>query len=96
MLQFQTFSRDCIAFLRKFCDIASIRALIRTEERWLNQGNPDGVSVAETYAITEVLGNRRVTETVLQGYQKSIDVSSFSTLVEDRYLDNFVIDVTIS
>ena len=91
-----TFSRDGIAVLRKFCDIANIRALIRTEERWLDQANSDGLSMAEIYAITEVLWNRRVTETVLQGCQKSIDVSSFSTLVEERYLDNFVIDVTIS
>ena len=49
----------------------------------------------EILAIKDVLWNKTSSETVLRAGQKSIDVASFSTLVEERYLDNFVIDVTI-
>lgn len=89
-----TFSRNGIAILKKFCEISSLKASIRTEERWL-QIEPDDLSVPEILAIKDVLWNKSSSETVLRAGQKSIDVASFSTLVEERYLDNFVIDITI-
>ena len=49
----------------------------------------------EISAIKDILWNKSSSETVLRAGQKSIDVASFSTLVEERYLDNFVLDVTI-
>ena len=52
--------------------------------------------MAEICAIKDVLLNKSASETVLRVGHKSIDVASFSTLVEERYLDNFVIDVSIS
>ena len=90
-----TFSRDWISILKKFCLIFSLHAVIRSEERWL-ANNQDGLSVAAISAIKEVLWDQGSSETVLRAACKSIDVSSFSTLVEERYVDNFVIDVTIS
>ena len=42
-----------------------------------------------------MLWNHRVGETILRAGQKSVDVGSFSTLVGERYLDNFVIDAAI-
>ena len=89
-----TFSRSGIAILKKFCEISSLKASIQTEERWL-QGPPDGLSVPGILAIKDVLWNKSKSETVLRAGQKFIDVASFSTLIEERYLDNFVIDVTI-
>lgn len=90
-----TFSRNGVTVLKKFCEISSLRAHIQSEERWL-EANPDGLSRADISAIKEVLWNQRGDKTVLRAGRKSIDVSSFSTLVEERYLDNFVIDVCIS
>lgn len=46
-------------------------------------------------AIKDVLWNKSTGETVLRAGNKSIDVESFSNLVEERYLDNFIIDVCI-
>ena len=89
-----TFSRNGIAILKKFCEISSLKGSIRTEERWL-QIETDDLSVPEISAIKDILWNKSSSETVLRAGQKSIDVASFSTLVEERYLDNFVIDVTI-
>ena len=89
-----TFSSDGIAILRKFCDISSLRASIRSEDRWL-MATTDGLSVNEVRSIEQVLWHQRIGETVLKAGQKSIDVGSFSTLVGERYLDNFVIDVAI-
>ena len=88
-----TFSRAGITILKKFCKISSLKALIRSEERWLDE-NSDGLSMPETWAIKEVLWNQGENKTVLKVGDKSIDVASFSTLVGEQYLDNFVIDVS--
>ena len=80
-----TFSRDGVSVLCKFCDISSLRSSIPSEERWVTE-NYDGLSVDEISCIKEVLWRPG---------RKSLDVSSFSTLVGERYLDNFVTNVTI-
>ena len=49
----------------------------------------------EILAVKDILWNKSSSETVQRAGQKSIDVAYFSTLVEERYLDNFVIDITI-
>ena len=89
-----TFSSNGVSILRKFCDIASLRAAIHSEEKWLLAAT-DGLSVAEVRSIEQVLWNQRTGETILRAGQKSVDVGSFSTLVGERYLDNFVIDGAI-
>lgn len=88
------FSRDGLAVLRKYCEISALRLSVRSEERWLTEDR-DGLSVDEISCIKEVLWNRRTSESILRAGRKSLDVASFSTLVEERYVDNFVIDVTI-
>lgn len=90
-----TFSRDGITIFKKFCEISSLKAQIQSEKSWL-ESNPDGLSVADISTIKKVLWNQSGSATVLRAGCKSIDVSSFSTLVEERYLDNFIIDVSIS
>lgn len=89
-----TFSSNGISILRKFCDISSLRASIRSEERWL-MATTDGLTANEVRSIEQVLWHQRIGETMLRAGQKSVDVGSFSTLVGERYLDNFVIDVAI-
>ena len=89
-----TFSNDGIAILKKFCEISSLRASIRSEDRWL-MVTTDGLSANEVRSIEQVLWHQRIGETILKAGQKSVDVGSFSTLVGERYLDNFVIDVAI-
>lgn len=89
-----TFSRDGISVLRKFCEISSLKLSVVSEQRWLTE-NHDGLSVDQISCIKEVLWDRRTGESILRAGRKSLDVSSFSTLVGERYVDNFVIDVTI-
>ena len=89
-----TFSNDGIAILKKFCEISSLRASIRSEDRWL-MVTTHGLSANEVRSIEQVLWHQRIGETILKAGQKSVDVGSFSTLVGERYLDNFVIDVAI-
>lgn len=91
---FGTFSRDGVSVLCKFCDLSSLRLSILSEERWLTE-NYDGLSVDEISCIKEVLWNRRTSESILRAGWKSLNVSSFSTVVGERYLDNFVVDVKI-
>ena len=75
-----TFSRDGVSVLCKFCEISSLKLSILNEERWLTE-NHDGLSVDEISCIKEVLWNQRTSESNLRAGQKSLDVSSFSTLV---------------
>jgi len=82
-----TFSRDGISVLCKLCEISSLRLSILREERWLTE-NYDGLTDDEISSIKEVLWNRRTTEPIMRAGRKSLDVSSFSTLVGERYLDN--------
>jgi hypothetical protein len=89
------FSRDGLTVLRKYCEIAEVKSKICDEENWLDRQN-DGISFADTNSIKDLLWNNSLTTTVLQAGHKSIDVSSFSTLVKERYLDNFVIDTIIT
>ena len=89
-----TFSRNGIAIVKKFCELSSLKASIWMEEGWL-QLELDDLSVHGILAINDVLWNKSSSKTVLRAGQKSIDVASFSTLVEERNLDNFIIDVTI-
>lgn len=88
------FSRDGLAVLRKYCEISALRLSVRSEERWLTEYH-DGLSADEISCIQDGLWNHRTSEPILRADRKSLDVASFSTLVEERYVDNFVIDVTM-
>ena len=89
-----TFLSDGISILKKFCEISSLKAAIQSEDRWL-MATTDGFSVNEVRSIEQVLWHQRIGETILRAGQKSGYVGSFSTLVGEHYLDNFVIDVAI-
>lgn len=54
-----TFPRNGITILKKFCEISSLKAAIRSEEKWL-EAEPDGLSVTEICAINDVLWNKSV------------------------------------
>lgn len=89
------FNRDGLSIMRKYCEISSIKNEILEEETWLDGPN-DSLSRSDIKEIKDVLWNKSSTETILRAGHKSIDVSSLSTLVGERYLDNFVIDTVIT
>ena len=90
-----SFRRDDVTVLRKYCQISELRSMISQEEDWLDRQN-DGISCAEIVAVKNLLWNSNTTKTVLKAGHKSMDVSSFATLVGERYLDNFTIDTIIT
>ena len=71
------------------------RAAVFDEQQWL-ENNRDGLSDCQVDAIKAVLWELSATTTIMRAGQKSLDISSFSTLVAERNLDNFVIDATIT
>lgn len=81
-----TFSINGISILRKFCDniiiyiISSLRASIQSEERWL-MATTDGLTANEVRSIEQVLWHQRIGKTMLRAGQKSINVGSFSILL---------------
>lgn len=90
---FGCFSKDGIHLLLKMCEVRRVELEIRGEQLWLNKN--DGLSDVEKKCIQEVLWDCNRDQTLLKAGSKSIDLQSFVTLAEERYLDNFIIDTVI-
>lgn len=81
-----------LSVLKQFCIIASTRHKVCSEANWLNQlrcSSPDLVR------IQEALWHQPATNIILRFGKKSIDVTSFADLALERYIDSFVIDISI-
>ena len=87
------FSERGLAILRKFSVISDTKHRIAAEACWLNQIN---CTTQQLAALQDVLWNRPTTSVVFRCDHKAIDVLSFWDIVEERYIDSFVIDVCIS
>ena len=86
------FSERGLSVLKQFCTIANTRRKVCSEADWLNQlrcSSPDLVR------IQEALWHQPATNIILKFGKKSIDVTSFADLALERYIDSFVIDISI-
>ena len=91
---FGCFTRNEIDTLSKFCEVQNVKMEIRAEDSWLLLD--DNLTDAENNSIRDVLWNSKSHQTLLKSGPKSIDLQSFTTLAEERYIDNFVIDTVIT
>ena len=87
------FSEQGLRTLRKFCEISKTKRKIAAEAHWLF-----GIqcSSQERALLQDILWNRPMTSAILRCHNKAIDALSFCDLVEERYIDSFVIDVCIT
>ena len=89
------FSEDSQAVLRQFCTIADTNRKASSEAHWLSQVS---CSSEDLVRIQDALWHQSASSihVVLRFGKKSIDVTSFSDLVEERYIDSFVLNISIS
>ena len=89
---FGQFSEPGIRTLRWFCLVAETKCKVAAEARWLSMLK---CTPGELTVLQDVLWQRPPTSTILRFESKSI-VISFRDLAEERYINSFIIDVSIS
>lgn len=93
LLGFGKFSENGLSELRRFCSLKKPKDAVQTEEQWLqNTGIPNN----RASIIQKVLWHQSPHKPILQHHRKSMDSINLSYIVEEGYIDNFVIDITIS
>ena len=86
------FSEQGLRILKKFCAISETKHKVTAESKWLAELN---CTQDELKLIQRVIWNKPTANPSLACDYKAVDVLSFSDLAEERYIDSFVIDVSI-
>ena len=87
------FSEQGLITLKQFCTIAETKDKVSSEANWLAQLK---CSSADLGRLQEALWHHPGNSLILRFGKKSIDVIYFSDLAEERYIDSFIIDISIS
>ena len=87
------FSEEGLNVLKQFCVIADTNRKVSSEANWLARLK---CSPADVKQLQEALWHHSPSTTILRHGKKSIDVASFSDLAEERYIDSFVLDISIA
>ena len=86
------FSEQGLTILKQFCTIADTKHKVSSETNWLAELK---CSSADLVRLQEALWHHSGNSLILRFGKKSIDVMSFSDLAEERYIDSFIIDISI-
>jgi len=86
------FSKEGLSILKQFCTIANTKHTVSSEANWLAQLK---VSSADLGRLEEALWHHPGNSLIMRFGKKNIDVISFSDLAEERYIDSFIIDISI-
>ena len=87
------FSATSLSVLKQFCRIAETYHKVSSERNWLLGMDCTPRDLA---LIQDALWHHPATCPFLRNERKGIDPTSFSDLVEERYIDSFIIDICIS
>ncbi|KAJ7354924.1 hypothetical protein OS493_029033 [Desmophyllum pertusum] len=83
-----TYTRKSLQVFQRMCKLSSEATRINDERRWLSQ-----TSVTDVTKVREFLLKARPHDEVMRHGQFLMDVSDFSTLACERYINGFSIDV---
>ena len=86
------FSENALSVLTRFCAIADMYRKVSVEANWLSQMK---CSPGDLMRLQDALWHHPTTRPILKHGKKKLDGTSFSDLVEERYVDSFVIDICI-
>ena len=86
------FSEEGLTILKQFCVIADTKHKVSSEANSLAQLK---CSSADLGRLQEALWHHPGNSVILRFGKKSIDVISFSDLAEERYVDSFIVDISI-
>ena len=87
------FSENALSTLKRYCNIADTHRKVSAEARWLLQMK---CSPRDMVQLQNTLWHHPASSPILKYGKKGLDATSFSDLVEERYIDSFVIDICIS
>ena len=87
------FSKEGLAVLKQFCVIADTKRKVSSEANWLAHLK---CSPEDVRQLQEALWHHSESTVILRYEKKSVDVASFSDLAEERYIDSFVLDISIA
>lgn len=87
------FSERALSILRRFCMITDVCRKVSSEAMWLSQMK---FLPVERILLENALWHTSATSPIVRCGNKGIDPTSFSDLVEERYIDSFVVDTCIS
>lgn len=87
------FSKQGLRILKKYCYVSETKQKVSEEARWLAEVN---CTQGEFELFQSALWNKPMSSPILVLDHKAVDVLSFSDVVGERYIDSFVIDVSIS
>lgn len=87
------FSENALYILKRYCTIAYTHCKVSAEVRWLLQMK---CSPGDVVQLQNTLSHHPASSPILKNGKKGLDATSFSDLVEERYIDSFVIDICIS
>ena len=87
------FSESALCTLKRFCTLAHTSHKVSAEANWLSQMR---CSSGDLMRLQDALWHHPTNRPILKYGKKGLDATSFSDLVEERYINNFVIDICIS
>lgn len=91
---FGQFTEDGLSDLIKFIGISKTARMVAEERQWLQQFNFIN-NEDELEELTEALWHKPTNGIIIREGKKSIDVMSYSDIVSERHIDNFVVDISI-
>ena len=84
------FSENALSILWCFCAIIDTHHKVSEEAKWLFQMK---CSPKDLIQLQNALWNVSASQPILEHGAKNFDSTSFSDLVEERYIDSFVVDI---
>ena len=87
------FSENSLSVLQQFCTITATYHKVSSERNWLSGIN---CCPGDLALLQDALWHHPASIPFLRYEKKGIDPTSFADLVEERYIDSFIIDVCIS
>lgn len=87
------FSENALSILKHNCTIADTHHKVSAKARWLLQVK---CSPRDMVELQNTLWHHPASSPILKYGKKGLDVTSFSDLVEERYIDSFVIDICLT
>ena len=87
------FSESALCILKRFCTLADTSRKVAAEANWLSKMK---CSSEDLVRLQDALWHHPTNHPILKYGKKGLDSTSFSDLVEERYIDSFVIDICIS
>lgn len=86
------FNDNALSILQRFFGIADTYRKVSAEADWLTQMKCSPQDLAQ---LQDALWHHPASQPILKHGKKMLDATSFSDLVEERYVDSFIIDIGI-